>query len=227
MSSFPSYTVPTASGPGVLFVNSKIVSPTLSPSVYTEWYEDVHIRDILATSGIKSAYRYYSTCPEQVERPYMALYPLKAVEFLQSDEFKAIPVVNNVIPGSGMVFDYADFDTRYYTHVAASEAQGAVKGPAPFLAVIALSDPATDAILSLAKDSVRRVRIAENYFSRQNRLPAEANKLAAPPKYLVIVEADTEDGLRGAVEAGELKGGKTASFKLLKGFGEKEQVYFE
>jgi hypothetical protein len=36
--------------PGLLYVNSKITSPNLSPAAFTKWYNDVHIPDIFKTS---------------------------------------------------------------------------------------------------------------------------------------------------------------------------------
>ena len=74
--------------PGLLWVNSKIKAPDeLSPEAYTKWYEDVHIPDIFKTSGIHEAYR-YQTLGQDDERPYLALYPLQDLDFLQTDEFK-------------------------------------------------------------------------------------------------------------------------------------------
>lgn len=113
-----------ASGPGLLYVNSKITSPALSPALFTEWYQDIHIRDIFLTSGIKSAFRYHTQSPEpaKIERPYLALYPVKDVAFLYSAEFKAIPVHSDMLPvESKGIFDLADFDTRYYTNVGILE----------------------------------------------------------------------------------------------------------
>ena len=111
-------------GPGLLYVNSKITSSKLSPELFTKWYEDVHIADIFETSGIKTAYRYYTASPDAaaVERPYLALYPLRDVAFLQTTEFKSIPVQSDLVPTeSKCIFDLADFDTRYYTNVAKHE----------------------------------------------------------------------------------------------------------
>lgn len=126
-----------AGGPGLLYVNSKITDPEkLSASLFTQWYEDVHIPDIFETSGIKSAYRYFTTSSSSgangttsVERPYLALYPLKEVAFLQTDEFKAIPVHSDLIQTSTKcVFDVADFDTRYYINVDKVEIGGGGSG---------------------------------------------------------------------------------------------------
>lgn len=128
-----------ADGPGLLYVNSKITDPEkLSASVFTQWYESVHIPDIFETSGIKSAYRYFTTSSSSsgtngtttsVERPYLALYPLKEVAFLQTDEFKAIPVHSDLVQTSTKcVFDVADFDTRYYINVDKVEIGGSGSG---------------------------------------------------------------------------------------------------
>ncbi|KAK3100818.1 hypothetical protein LTR53_018972, partial [Teratosphaeriaceae sp. CCFEE 6253] len=99
--------------PGVLFVNSKITKPDeFSDQDFSKWYEVVHIPDIFKTSGIKSASRWRAVDPAN-DRPYLALYPVDDLEFLDSDEFKAIPVHHDSLPG-GAVFNLADFDTRYY-----------------------------------------------------------------------------------------------------------------
>lgn len=74
--------------PGLLWVNSKITKPDeLSTQAYTKWYEEVHIPDIFKTSGIKEAARWEAIDPSN-ERPYLALYPLEDLDFLQTDEFK-------------------------------------------------------------------------------------------------------------------------------------------
>lgn len=118
----------STSGPGLLYVNSKITSPSLSPKVFTEWYEDIHIRDIFLTSGINSAFRYYTQAPDaaKIERPYLALYPVEDVGFLYSEEFRAIPVYSDMLPAESKgIFDLADFDTRYYTNIGILEGKWA------------------------------------------------------------------------------------------------------
>jgi hypothetical protein len=116
-----------ACGPGLLYVNSKITSPDLSPELFTQWYQDIHIRDIFLTTGIKSAFRYFtwSSEPATIERPYLALYPVKDVAFLYTAEFKAIPIHSDVLPvESKSIFDLADFDTRYYINIGKLEGEG-------------------------------------------------------------------------------------------------------
>lgn len=114
-----------SSFPELLYVNSKITEPSkLSPDLFTEWYNDIHIPDIFATSGIKQAYRYHTTVadPSSVERPYLALYPVKFAGYTTSKEFFSIPVTSDVLPGpSHEIFDVADFDTRYYNTISSSK----------------------------------------------------------------------------------------------------------
>lgn len=122
----------TPADPELLYVNSKITEPDkLSAKLFTDWYNDVHIPDIFETSGIRSAYRYITTSasPDDVERPYLALYPVNAVGFLQSAEFGAIPVKSDVLPEpSHEIFDVADFDTRYYKLIHDRSPSGSDKG---------------------------------------------------------------------------------------------------
>lgn len=110
--------------PGIFFVNSKITSDTLSPQVFNRWYQDVHIPDILATSGIKKAIRYLSTTPEGAERPYLAVYPVQDVAWVRSDEFKSIPVHSDMLPNeSKAIFEIADFDSRVYVLLGKKEGE--------------------------------------------------------------------------------------------------------
>ena len=108
----------STSFPELLYVNSKITAPEkLSAELFTKWYNEVHIPDIFVTSGIKEAYRYYTTAsdPSTVERPYLALYPAKFAGYFQSKEFASIPVKSDILPGPNHeIFDVADFDARYY-----------------------------------------------------------------------------------------------------------------
>jgi hypothetical protein len=106
----------TESGPGLLYVNSKIGDPALSDKVFNKWYDDVHVPDVFVAKGIQSANRYITT-EFPVERPYLALYPLQDVQHLDSKEFHAIPHTSELLPDSGTIFDLVNFDIRYYTHL--------------------------------------------------------------------------------------------------------------
>lgn len=134
----------TGPNPGLLYVHSKIIQPDkLSPEQYTEWYEQTHIPDIFQTAGIDQAFRWKALDPS-AERPYLAMYPLKDISFLQSPEFKgisrdqtkdnsadkilAIPVEEDKLPETHKVFDLANFDTRYYKFVQLYEPENASPG---------------------------------------------------------------------------------------------------
>ncbi|KAI1612743.1 hypothetical protein EDD36DRAFT_496003 [Exophiala viscosa] len=226
-----------ATGPGVLYVNSKITCSKLSPEIFTEWYEDVHIPDIFETSGIKSAYRYYTTSsnPEAVERPYLALYPLRDVSFLQTAEFKSIPVHSDLVPTeSKCIFDLADFDTRYYTNIAKHESR-TEKGPISFIVSHQFDLPSGSGLsgdqdvlgwyLKKYESNASRVRLYKLYFGRQNRLSQEEKMLSEPPQYLALHEFDSEKELSTFLESANSGSDVAAAFKLLKAFGNTEHNF--
>jgi hypothetical protein len=80
--------------PGLLWVNSKLKQPDkVSPEDFHKWYEEVHIPDIFKSGGFKEAWRWESLNPAD-ERPYLALYPLEDLDFLQSAAFKGEVIVD-------------------------------------------------------------------------------------------------------------------------------------
>lgn len=100
------------SGPGMLFVNSKISQPDiLDEKTYMHWYDDDHIAEITETSGIKSARRFIDIDPN-ADKPYLAMYPMDDIAFVKGDEFKKIKVKSDILPGSGICYDLADIDVR-------------------------------------------------------------------------------------------------------------------
>ncbi|RDL31464.1 uncharacterized protein BP5553_09673 [Venustampulla echinocandica] len=99
--------------PGLLYVNSRVTSPTLTPSAFDTWYTQEHIPDIFASKGITSAYRYKAIDPSAL-RPYLALYPVKDLDFLGSEEYMKISVRSEKYFGGRGAFEVAEFDTRYY-----------------------------------------------------------------------------------------------------------------
>jgi hypothetical protein len=101
-------------GPGMLYVTSKISRPDImSEEVYMKWYDEDHIAEIMETSGISDAYRYIDT-DKNADKPYLAFYPMPDIAFTQGSEFKKIKVKSDLLPGSGLCYDLADIDVRYY-----------------------------------------------------------------------------------------------------------------
>jgi hypothetical protein len=100
-------------GPGLLYVNSRITSPSLSESQFLKWYTTVHISEIIASSGVSSAVRFKSPDPSAL-KPYLALYPMDDIGFTQGQEFKEITVTSDLLPEGKPIYNLADFDTRYY-----------------------------------------------------------------------------------------------------------------
>ncbi|KAE9968170.1 hypothetical protein BLS_005988 [Venturia inaequalis] len=101
-------------GPGMFYVNSVISRKDIMDyDTFMKWYDDDHIAEIMETSGISDAFRYIDNDAES-SKPYLAFYPMPDVAFTQGEEFKKIRVKSELLPGSQMCFDLADFDARIY-----------------------------------------------------------------------------------------------------------------
>jgi hypothetical protein len=107
----------TQSGPGLLYVNSKIGNLELTDEIFNQWYNDVHVPDVFLAKGIKSASRYKTSESGPVERPYLALYPMQDVQHLQSQDFLTITNQSDLLPNKGNIFETVNFDIRYVTHL--------------------------------------------------------------------------------------------------------------
>jgi hypothetical protein len=119
------YTGEPLSGPGILWINSKVTKPDkLSVEEFTRWYEEVHIPDIIAAKpgGIIASWRYQCLDPERTA-PFLAVYSCPDLAFLQSAEFKAIPMTHDTLPGNGPIHLFADFDARFYKRVHVYETE--------------------------------------------------------------------------------------------------------
>ena len=117
--------------PGLIWCNSKITKPDeLSWDTFCNWYQDIHVPDVLKTGAISEAFRYVFSQGTDSERPHMALYYVDDVEGVL-DKVKGTPVIrldqlafadpvqdvphhDEKLPGSHDAYDYADFDTRIY-----------------------------------------------------------------------------------------------------------------
>jgi hypothetical protein len=118
----------SVSFPDLMFVNSKITSPkTLSTETFFEWYDEDHIPDVYDSGKVGGAWRYFDV-QEDTERPYLALYDIDNVTFRTSPNFAAIRVTSAVLPGTGAIFDMADFDIRFYSRTQLYEPAGTKPG---------------------------------------------------------------------------------------------------
>lgn len=119
------------SGKGLMFANSRITSPLLDKAAFLKWYDEDHIPEILATGGMPTAIRFIddgarpnlkdygndSSSSSTAARPYLHVYPVQDVAFFRTPQFANIGVTSDLLPGSKLVYDLADFDVRFYNLV--------------------------------------------------------------------------------------------------------------
>ncbi|KAF2246558.1 hypothetical protein BU26DRAFT_566921 [Trematosphaeria pertusa] len=119
------YTGPPLSGPGIIWVNS-VPRPSLPDATFNAWYQTVHIPDILSAkpssgrAGCAAAWRFKCTDAAR-PRPYLALYAVPDLSFIQSAEFAGISQYDDLLPEGGPSQEYVDFDTRIYQRVQVFE----------------------------------------------------------------------------------------------------------
>ncbi|KAJ9645992.1 hypothetical protein H2201_008248 [Coniosporium apollinis] len=129
----------------LLWVASRITKPqNLTPSAFCDWYENTHIQEVTALSGIPSAARYELLpgfdFPGALQHPWLTLYEMREVGFRETEEFRGLDGQSR--PDEGLlerVFGNVEFDTRFWRCVQVDEAAGARKGPAPLIISAALS----------------------------------------------------------------------------------------
>ncbi|KAF2099257.1 hypothetical protein NA57DRAFT_74761 [Rhizodiscina lignyota] len=136
------YDGPPLSGPGLIWSNSKVTAiDLLSPELFEKWYEEKHIPDVLGTApedhGVVASWRYRCLDPTR-DAPYLALYSVPDLSFIQTDEFKSIPQKSDMLPGGGPVHNLANFDTRFYRRVQVYEKPGAARARAPLVISVCL-----------------------------------------------------------------------------------------
>lgn len=124
----------------VIFVQSRIRSTdVLKPEIFGQWYDDVHMPDLLETPGISASFRYVtagsdSEADQASEAfPYLAVYPQVDRGWLRSDgcEFLKVPVHADMLPNeSKYIFEVADFAMGAYERVGDVVEIGALEGEA-------------------------------------------------------------------------------------------------
>jgi hypothetical protein len=119
-------------GPGIMWVNSKITkSEEMPQSLFTDWYDQVHIPDVLTVEGIVAGWRYESKDKDD-QVPYLAIYSIPELEVIQKNiEFKSVPHHHEMLHGGRSIHLYAKFDTRFYKRIQTYENENSVQGSTP------------------------------------------------------------------------------------------------
>ncbi|KAF2264730.1 hypothetical protein CC78DRAFT_516192 [Lojkania enalia] len=133
-------------GPGMLWVTSRIASSSkdiLDEETFMKWYDEDHITEIIATSGINDAFRYIDAEKDSpnVLKPFLAFYPMPDLAFTLGQEFKNIKVKSDILPGTRIIYDMADLDVLYYGLIRKTEARrnkGIKRQTAPYILVSAI-----------------------------------------------------------------------------------------
>ena len=81
---------------GVLWVASRVKQPGLTPEKFCSWYENVHIPEVTALSGVPRASHYESIKPFPLpgtlssSTPWLTIYEMPDINFRETEEFRSL-----------------------------------------------------------------------------------------------------------------------------------------
>ncbi|KAJ9638090.1 hypothetical protein H2204_004401 [Knufia peltigerae] len=100
----------------------------VSDDVLLAWYDNIHIPDVVATSGIPTALRFEAVGPDAAPLPWLVVYPTDDINFTKSDEFNRMQPGGHPEIKGHMYPDLAKIDLRIcerkYIHNAPGEKPG-------------------------------------------------------------------------------------------------------
>lgn len=106
-----------------MWVNSVPRLP-LDLRTFDHWYQEVHIPEIIAAKpgrqGCVAAWRFECQDSSRL-RPFLALYSVPDMAFIQSPEFGGIRQTHEMLPDGGPSQKFVDFDTRFYQRIQVFE----------------------------------------------------------------------------------------------------------
>jgi len=107
--------------PGLLYVLSK--PKGIDEALFTKWYDEVHVPDVIASGGFKTGTRYKAFNPKEVagSKEYLAIYPTDDVNFFNSKEFENLPLHDKMLENKdnkdGSAGAVIDFEQRRYEFI--------------------------------------------------------------------------------------------------------------
>ncbi|OCL14285.1 hypothetical protein AOQ84DRAFT_281396 [Glonium stellatum] len=127
----PSYTIPSLSGPGIIFIFFRLRdSSQASQAIIEKWYDEVHIPAMVASGGIPLAWRWKAANPDY-EKPNLVIYKLPDLAFLQSDEYRSANKKSETVPDVGPIGQLVEIETRLYQMVQLFETEKQPKDAFP------------------------------------------------------------------------------------------------
>lgn len=91
------------------------------------WYDEIHIPDVVATSGMKTAFRFEALDPK-AKYPWLVIYPVNDIGFAGTEEFDKIPKGGHKEIGGRQFTDLAELDLRIGVRTQVVDGPNAKKG---------------------------------------------------------------------------------------------------
>lgn len=116
---------------GIIAAFSKNASQDIiSDDALMSWYDEIHIPDVIATSGMRTALRFEAINPEAKYR-WLVVYPVNDIGFAATEEFDKIPKGGHKEIGGREFTDLAELDLRIGARTQVIESNASKKGAWP------------------------------------------------------------------------------------------------
>lgn len=114
--------------PGIIGAFSKSQAQgSISDKDLMSWYDDIHIPDVIATSGIKTALR-FEALNATASWPWLVIYPVDDILFSETGEFDRIPKGGHKELGGRLFTDLAALDLRICRRLGSLEVSNGSQG---------------------------------------------------------------------------------------------------
>jgi hypothetical protein len=118
---------------GIVFVRSQTLDEEkLPPEKFCDWYENTHIEEVTALSGVTGAVRYEKLNDVTAigpEMPYLTVYEMPDAGFTETAEFKGLDGQSRPSEETlNGIFKLAKFETSFATLVSEDVVEGAPQG---------------------------------------------------------------------------------------------------
>lgn len=125
--------VAIAAGPiaGLMMVAAYITDPALSPTVFNNWYSNIHVRDMINNKFASIAIRYIACNSSSISATpnflpsskYLALYNVPDIDFVnEPGNMDKLPLASDMLPDKTQpVMAWSSWDFTYWLHVQSYE----------------------------------------------------------------------------------------------------------
>lgn len=96
-----------------LYASSRLRDPTVTDGVFSQWYQEHHVPDVLKTGSVRKGEFFRAIGPQKQFR-WLAAYDCDDLDFMEPENFARIPKTHSMLGTTKSCLEFAEFDTRIF-----------------------------------------------------------------------------------------------------------------